>query len=296
LRDTLLFGASGQVGSALQGRLIRSDPSGRRVRTIAHAELRARHWEDVVRGALPSDHPCDLVFAGGITNPRVPADELRLANVTWPQRIISWVDEATASTGPARFLTLGTVQERFPELCARNSYLASKLELGRWMRARAETTAGAGRHLHVRLHTLYGGPLKEHMFLGQMVAALRAGVDFRMSSGDQLREYHHVEDIAAALEAVLRQRWTFGPTLEISSGTPLQLAELARAVFRAFGAEARLQIAALPRDAAENTATAFAASPATVLPRSREALPAIIEYLREQVSLGVTERVGTSRS
>ena len=59
--------------------------------------------------------------------------------------------------------------------------------------------------MHLHLHTLYGGRPQAHMFLGQMIRALERGAEFAMSSGEQLREYHHVHDIAGAMVHHFRQ-------------------------------------------------------------------------------------------
>ena len=91
------------------------------------------------------------------------------------------------------------------------------------------------RILHCRLHTLYGGEPKDHMFLGQIVNAIRSNSVFSMSSGEQLREYHHVDDIAESLATIVNSDWSlWSPILEINSGQPLKLLDLAMAIFNAF--------------------------------------------------------------
>jgi nucleoside-diphosphate-sugar epimerase len=173
--------------------------------------------------------------------------------------------------------------ENFPDVCAGNPYLASKLELSRWI---ASQPLGEGRTLHVRVHTLYGGQPKPHMFLGQMIRALRDGKAFEMTSGEQLREYQHVADLAFAFEALLGLDWReahLGPLLEINSGKPVRLADLARAVFDACGHPELLKIGSLARPQGENLNRAFPPSPAWLLPAARDAIQGVVEAVRREV-------------
>lgn len=221
-----------------------------------------------------------MIFANGVTDPGLPQDEIFFSNVEFPQRVI----EATLRQGDFRYLTLGTVLEHFPEACAHNPYLRSKLELGHWIAEAAARPGAAGRLLHLRLHTLYGGPPKPHMFLGQIAKALEENSLFRMSHGDQLREYHHVDDIARALVAILGREWCFGPLLEIHSGQPVRLVDLARGIFRAFGKEDLLRVGETPEALGENRDRVFPRSEAWLLPAFREPILGVIEFLRGVVS------------
>ena len=91
-----------------------------------------------------------------------------------------------------------------------------------------------GRAIHLHLHTLYGGQPHPHMFLGQMIGALERGAEFHMTSGEQLREYHHAHDIAGAMLAG-RDWESAREPVHLSSGAPVRLADLARAVFAGSG-------------------------------------------------------------
>jgi nucleoside-diphosphate-sugar epimerase len=254
-RQVVLFGAGGQLGSAL----------ARRLPTAKHASWRAP--------ALP-DGPLDIVIANGLTDPKADAAALAAANVAFPQHIA-----AMAAGRDARLLTLGSVMEKFPEACRANAYLAGKEELARWMAARTP----AGRCCHLRLHTVFGGPPHPHMFLGQMVQALAAGRTFRMSSGEQLREYHHADDIAGSIAALLSRPWDKA-IVEVSHGQPLRLAALARAVFAALGRTELLEIGAVAAAPGENRERTFPRSPDWLIGRPRETLPAVIDWVRACVA------------
>lgn len=280
----ILFGASGQLGSALCSAM------------KGHAVIRAFAWRDLesiaddpilLRSEVLDDRPCDVLFASGLTDPNEDPLRLRRANVTFVQNVV-----AAARGLDARFLTFGTIQEHFPELCATNPYLESKLVLGRWMAAEAAAQPAAGRFLHLRLHTLYGGEPKPHMFLGQILRSLRDRTVFRMSAGDQLREYHHAQDVAQGVRNLLQRDWSGlpGPMLDMNSGRPLRLADLARTIYTAFGAPELLEVGALARPKQENTQEVFPRSPEWLLPASREPLGGVVEHLLSRGRAGRSPR------
>ena len=224
-----------------------------------------------------------MLFASGLTNPNEGPLRLHHANVEFVQNVV------TAAQGlDARFLTFGTIQEHFSELCATNPYLESKLELGRWMAAQTKIHGAIGRFLHLRLHTLYGGEPKPHMFIGQIVSSLQDRTVFRMSAGDQLREYHHADDVALGVRNLLQRDWHDlpGPLLDMNSGKSLRLADLARTIYTAFGASDLLEIGALTRPSQENTQEVFPKSPEWLLPASREALGGVVEHLLSRDKAG----------
>ncbi len=269
LRNVLVFGASGQIGSALVTRLTGSRGA---------ACVQRLPWREVATGGLdriPAG-AADFVFANGLTDPGRSPEELSEANLRFPQSVVQW--SASQGRGADRFLTLGTILERFPDLGRTNAYIASKLALAEWV-----IRQDPARFVHVRLHTVYGGPPKPHMFLGQMVAALKKNEKFRMSSGNQLREYHRVEDVAEFLDALLCRREFGGPIVELSSGDPVRLADLARAIFRAFGREDLLEIGSLPLPSAENIDQRFAPSPHWFDMPGRDSVEDISIFLRENV-------------
>jgi nucleoside-diphosphate-sugar epimerase len=70
------------------------------------------------------------------------------------------------------------------------------------------------------------------MFLGQIYSSLMNQEPFKMSGGEQIREYHHLDDVANAIRII-------GETQEsgvrnISSGAPEKLKNIAKAIFSHF--------------------------------------------------------------
>jgi nucleoside-diphosphate-sugar epimerase len=228
----------------------------------------------------------DVVFAAGITDPASPPEQLWRSNVALPIAVI----EATARRAGVRYLTLGTTFEQFPAFAQANPYVESKRRLWGCLQA-AGTLTRDQRVAHVRLHTVYGGRPKPHMFLGQMIAALCAGTQFRMSAGRQLREYHHVQDITGALLKILDSEWTFGADpLVLSSGDPVRLADLARAVFQACGRPELLKIGAIPAAPSENERVRFPRSDPSLLTFYRDPLVGVPEYVRTECTRSAAER------
>ena len=270
----VIVGASGLIGTAL----VRAAGTAREVIPIPHApfETLGKRITDTI-----GKRPSYVVICAGITNPRAPVADVQKANVALPQMIL---DKVAPWTPESHFLTLGTVMEQFEAACAGNNYLKSKLDLGKWIESRKDIVGKFVRH--VQLHTVYGGELKHlkpYSFLGLMHSALAGGRPFPMSMGDQLREYHHVDDVASSLIKLLESKsvWEKGqpPIYTLSNGKPLKLAALATAVFEKLGKPGQLQIGAVPAAAGENRKTKFKASPADILGKPRDPQQGVIQWL-----------------
>lgn len=280
--NILLFGGSGQIGEALRSCAELRTPN-REVRTVAWSAV-AAHVDEPTRLRATIDSTArgwetyDVVFAAGITDPAAPAEQLWRSNVAFPIAVI----EATVHRKSVRYLTLGTAFEHFPEYAQANPYVESKRRLWGCLQA-AGTLTRDQRALHVRLHTVYGGRPKSHMFLGQMITALCDNTPFRMSSGHQLREYHHVHDVAGGLLAILDSEWSFGAEpLVLSAGDPVRLADLARAVFFTCGRTNLLMVGAIAAAPSENERVRFPRSDAALLPFYRDPMLGVPEYVRNE--------------
>jgi len=278
-RPVLIFGAKGYLGGTLM-RYLTHD--GRIVHAIHWKE--ASQWlssisaDDILdRLASLSENGLDILFANGQTDPSLPLPILIESNVLFPQRVIN----VSRRLPNLRFITFGTAMECFNSMTVENNYVASKRQLCEWMKSLMHTEL-AGRILHIQLHTLYGGTEPKHyMFLGQLVTALRTKGTFAMSLGHQLREYHHVDDIACSISRLLEHPWPEDPILTISSGYPVRLADLAKAIFSSLGRKADLRIGVLPMAESENTGHYFKPSPKWLLQVSRPSIEGVCEWVSE---------------
>jgi nucleoside-diphosphate-sugar epimerase len=274
-RSVVLFGASGRVGQAVAAALRQTGSSVETVSWVDASTQAPRDRQDIVAHLDALQGDLDIVFAGGVTDPGLPQAALMLGNVERPAGVI----EATAGDPRYRYLTIGSVLETFSELTANNRYLASKAALWERIEGFANDPRLGGRIAHLRGHTFYGGAPAPHSFLGQLYDSLRARRPLPMSQGRQLREYTHVDDAARSIVALLARDWNGSVAHDLSSGEPVMLSELARAVFQAFGCEELLQIGALPTPTGENFGVHFPRSPEWLLGRPRPPIEGIIEWL-----------------
>ena len=160
----------------------------------------------------------------GVTNPAANESLLLKLNYELPKLLINSVTD-----GETTIVTFGTVMENLKQYAHSNNYLKSKLLFHEWLHDQNRND----KFLHLQLHTLYGGSnIHGHMFLGQIFNALKKQEKFSMSSGIQIREYHHIQDdVSAALEIVNQRLSGFLP---ISHGNPEKLRDLAHFIFSYF--------------------------------------------------------------
>ena len=272
-RLVVLFGATGRLGRALARRLT---IDRRRLLAVAH---------EIIPAGLPAliellrdigaAGGLDMVFAGGLTDPALAEPDLIAANVSLPLSVI----DATRDIRDLRWLTVGSALEQVPALAASNPYLRSRRRLSETIQAQT-SALGAERIVHLRLHTLYGGAPIAHMFLGQMADALACARPFAMSSGKQRREFHHVDDIAAAIVALLGRVWAFPDGLELAAGDAVRLGDLAEAVFGALGRRELLRVGSLATPAGEETIVPSTPSPPWLLTARRRQQDGVIAWLR----------------
>lgn len=250
-RNAVLIGHSGFLGLALTA-AIGAKGGG-------YAQLIAEPHREFVRGVLDGNGreliapllarsgPQDWICTAGVVDPKADPGLLDAINVEFPLRLYRLLG-SLAPAGTVRLVTFGSVLEGHRELATSNPYLASKSRMFDALCG----AAGAVRWHHIRLHTLYGGSKRPHpfMFAGQMYDALTRRERFKMSGGAQLREYHHVEDIAGSVLAFLAGSYD-DRMVELSSGNPVRLRDLASAVFRHFDASELLEIGAKVHSNAE---------------------------------------------
>jgi nucleoside-diphosphate-sugar epimerase len=221
-----------------------------------------------------------LFVTSGLLDPRLPRESLLAVNYWLPRNVLS----AVLPLG-MQVVTFGTVMEAMPD--AANAYIDSKRRLGEYV----NSVCDHGAATHLQIHTLYGtGNPTPFMFLGQILTALRLNEIFRMTSGRQLREYHHVADDARAIRWLVESAST--GTIALSHGAPVTLRQIADTVFEAFGKGELLRAGALPDPEQENYERIFEplSFPAEV--KFRESLPAIVEYMKSNLypDCGTSER------
>ena len=210
-----------------------------------------------------------VLVASGLLDANVSNENLISLNYRLPKNII---DGATKLG--LRVITFGTVMEGL--LTSKNSYVQSKMLLNEYVQS---LTAINSHALHIQLHTLYGlGEPSPFMFLGQILSALKNNKAFKMTSGCQLREYHHFLDDAEAIRKIVDLQTT--GVVNLSHGKPVSLKEIAQQVFSAFGNSHLLKMGALPEPSEENYDKIFLKSDIVSNISFRDSLPAIVNYMK----------------
>lgn len=212
-----------------------------------------------------------VYVAIGIIDPRRSREEHLKINFDLAKNVVMG-----ATRVGLKVITFGTVMEKVVDDKGVNPYFASKSRLGRFVEDSVNTAELA---LHIRLHTLFGGRAPApFMFLGQILQAIQAGTELRMTLGTQLREYHHIDDEVAAIFK-LNELQHHG-SIELSHGSPVTLKALATHVFQDYKCAELLKIGVLPKPINDNYGFLFERTAMLDDTSFRPTLPAIVEYLR----------------
>jgi nucleoside-diphosphate-sugar epimerase len=212
-----------------------------------------------------------IVFVtSGLLDPKLAYEDLLSVNCSLPKNLIDGVAELGV-----KVVTFGTVMERLLE--SKNPYVRTKAILAEYVR---DIACAGAPVTHIQVHTLYGlGEPSPFMFLGQMLSSVKNDTPFNMTSGRQLREYHHLEDEAKAIRHVAHS--ALSGVMSVNHGMPISLRTLAEEVFRALGKPELLHIGALPEPAEENYAKILEPSEVFKHISFRDPLSAVIQYMRK---------------
>jgi nucleoside-diphosphate-sugar epimerase len=265
-----VLGSKGRLGSALvaghdAGQVIALDRSVYANWWNEEAVDEIAHRFDKARGE-------GVVYvASGIIDPRRPVEEHHQVNFLLAKNVVKGATKAGM-----RVVTFGTVMEKLIGEKSESPYFLSKLKLGKFISGLSDHNDLA---LHVRIHTLYGGGRPDgFMFLGQLFDAMVRRTVFRMSSGAQLREYHHIDD---EIPAILKLAAAGGSgAIDLSHGKPITLRALAEHIFSEFKCPELLSVGAISGPPSENYETSFQRTPLLTDMEFRDTLPAVVEYLR----------------
>ncbi|MBV8472238.1 MAG: NAD(P)-dependent oxidoreductase [Hyphomicrobiales bacterium] len=272
----------GNGGSApLRRKILLTGGSGFVGRMTAAALIEAGHDVHVAsrrpaRGAVPAEatvHAVDLSqedTARRLIAAIAPEVVLHLAWCVIPGQF--WTDpanldwlaaslrlaRAAAEGGVRRFVGAGTcfeydwpadtpcIEEVTP-LRVHTLYDAAKSSLAATLRAYFATTAT--RFAWARLFYLYGPGEDERRFVPQVARALLRGERARCTRGEAMRDFLDVSDAGAALAGLAAS--DYSGDVNVASGTPIRLAEIAQRLAKAAGRPDLLDLGALPDRADE---------------------------------------------
>jgi nucleoside-diphosphate-sugar epimerase len=260
-----ILGASGLIGSAIASHL-----DGLEYQVVLRSEYQKWGNLDDIQLFMESNlvSARDTFFVcSGITDPKGNSNQLTFLNVEVPLNLIS-----KSKMFEANVVTFGSIQEDSRMV---NPYLQSKKEFFR----KACIDNPYSGHSHFRLHTVYGllAP-KRHMLLGQFLDAIQKDVTLEMTSGNQYREYWHALDVA---NFVVSGKWKTGieSIIPVSSGQPVQIAELASKVFEHFAEIELLKLGTIPDDPSETYNRDMFAESHNSREFMREPIKGVIDYL-----------------
>ncbi len=270
----LIVGANSNLAKSI------ANVSSEEVLTMSRNEYKDWHYESA-SGAIreflcKSENRFSRIYlTAGITDPSHSARRIQEVNLDLPLRVIR-----VASELGIRTITFGTVAETFGGLP--NNYVASKVALSNEMLRNGYFDNLAK---HFRLHTLFGGTtIKSHMFLGQMVESILSNKEFYMSAGNQIREYHHVDDVAEIINNTDLDEGI--GNFHISHGKPHRLIDVALSVFSKYGDLNKLKVGKLEIDQSENFESRFTPWPSSAEHSVRSSLEEIGKYVEMQIEMG----------
>lgn len=92
----------------------------------------------------------------------------------------------------------------------------------------------------------YGPGQGVEMFLPAMIDTLVKGQPFKMSPGEQVRDFLYIDDLVEAIIACCEEPRLEGEIVNVASGISLQLKEVAEHVAKMLGKEKLLEVGAIP--------------------------------------------------
>lgn len=166
-------------------------------------------------------------------------------NVVLPLRVLARLVERKINI---RFINLGTSVP--PNT---NSYALSKHQFVEW--ARHLASRKVGQFVNLNTFYLYGADDVPHKFSSMLVKACRQGRhEFRMSSGEQQRDFIYVDDAVEGILTILNSLSTLPAgysSVDLGTGVTHSLLDFARIALATSGAATVLQVGALANRSGE---------------------------------------------
>jgi nucleoside-diphosphate-sugar epimerase len=259
----LITGAGGFIGRHLLRRLTTSGcnpvaltrfPGPLRAEFGGAVQTVAIDWDDpsAVARVIEEVKPSVLFHLAGV---RVADGETNSATRNWQGNVELTENllSALATTALNRFIALGTAEEygavagpvaedQLAEPVT--GYGRAKAEVTKMLLAKYQREGFPAAVL--RPFTVYGPGQPARMFIAQAVEHAVAGRSFAMTEGRQRRDLVYIEDIVRALIAAGNVPGIEGAVMNLGSGRPRQLREVAETVWRLADSKAPLQVGARP--------------------------------------------------
>lgn len=203
---------------------------------------------DTVAQAITAVQPKLIVHlaAVGITNPGLPFTTACHVNVGGT---INIVDAARNIPGMQRVVLVGSSYEygarhADDSLDPFNAYSASKVAA--WAFARAAYNAWGTPVVWVRPFQVYGPGQRDKALIPAAVHAAIRGDDFRMTAGEQQRDFIYIEDVVRGLLAAATAPRIEGRVLDLGTGQLRCIRSVVERIWAISGAQGRILAGALP--------------------------------------------------
>jgi nucleoside-diphosphate-sugar epimerase len=158
---------------------------------------------------------------------------------------------ALSEAGCKRFVGVGTCFE-YDTACGYLSegtriapkHLYSACKAATWLVLEQLARQSAMSVAWARLFFVYGPLESERRLIPSVVRALLAGQEAKVTAGEQVRDFVHVEDVASAIWAIARSA-TQG-AVNVGSAIPVSVRQVVKSIGASVGQEQLVRIGALP--------------------------------------------------
>ena len=89
----------------------------------------------------------------------------------------------------------------------------------------------------IRLFNFYGPDMPENFFLSQLINTLKRDEIFKMTKGEQKRDYLYIDNLIDSIIAICKSEKCIGEIINVCSGKGIELRELALEVAKIFNKE-----------------------------------------------------------
>jgi hypothetical protein len=271
----VILGSNGLIGRAIKHKFQNDNchPLPRVVYQDWWDESQIPEIRRALTNITPSTGHLQIYLASGILSPKEDPALIKKVNELIPINIARALDGTNF-----QLETFGTIHETFE---MHNEYIDSKRRLSVWLSENVQEDD----YLHLRLHTLYDDSKpKDFMFLGSLFRCVSEGIALKMSSGKQLREFHHVDDDIEAISFLEQQGYK--GIVDLNHGNMISLFEIAKGVTKCFQESGEIEAGFYLDPGQENYHVVF--DPLVIEKRLgfREPISSVVEIFRKLILLG----------